>query len=446
LISFEIAGRPPKNPFIFDMARSLGRDRRTETDGVAMNKAASALSIVGLAAIAVGSLFVINDPAHAQRLVGADAEDSRVVAQAAPAAKGGFDRKASATEAEAEGGKPDAAAPKRPPTREELEKQAAAATVTGIAISRKARTVGPVTEAGTTEPPLPQLYPFTINKTTFPDSRTVNLEIAIKNQSGVHWETAYVTLRSPRVKEGVLFQVNEWQIDEIVGLDYAFPRAELEDRVKELRVVSVSGKERQSALSQRLSATRREAVESVSPKGRRRGTPGEVLNAPGLLAYVGAFQSPFTGIAVKRTESRAPRTRLVKIVIPEESLLPITLGINLKQTSEERQQVSELAVQFHEAGLAVQESLSRIASTANGKTWQDATAAGLPGDAGKAREQLGGFNQLGVKLSAAVQRSADTEVRRLSTTVIDHSKKILGQIDAVEAGIRPMDPGFSLQK
>lgn len=393
----------------------------------------SVISILVLIVVALAALFVINDPAYAQRLVGGEeqaAPPPRVqVADAQPA----FDRRAAAAES-------------RPPTREELEAQMEEERG-AIQIQRFGRFVGPVTRdrIGALEAPPAQLYPFTINRRTFPDAASISVQIAIRNLSGKHWETAYVTLRAPRTEDAVLFQIDEWRIDEIVGLEYVFPRHELEARVRDLRVVAVSGKERESALSRRLSDSRREVVQTTQTLGKRRRASGESLRAPGLLAALATWQSPYTGIQIVQGEMRQVQAQALRVEIPEDELLSLTLGMNIRQTSEERKAVAERVQRYHDLSIETQEILVRMASELNGKPAAAALSQPSMARVPDVQQNLLELHNLGTEITRMTLRTKDSEVERVKEVVIGHAQKINLQVLRIEAAVQGADPSFRIR-
>lgn len=393
----------------------------------------SIISILLLIVVALAALFVINDPAYAQRLAGMEEEITPPVRVQVADAQPAFDRRAAAQES-------------RPPTREELEAQMEAERG-AIEVQRFGRFVGPVTRdrVGALEPPPAQLYPFTINRRTFPDAASISVQIAIRNLSGKHWETAYVTFRAPRTEEAVLFQIDEWRIDEIVGLEYVFPRHELEARVRDLRVVAVSGKERESALSRRLSDSRRETVESTQTLGKRRRASGESLRAPGLLAVVASWQAPYTGIQITQGEMRQVQAQVIRVEIPEEEQLPLALGMNIRQTSEERQAVAELIQRYHELSLETQDILQEMAGELNGKPVTAALSQPSLSRVPEVQEKLKELHDLGTGLTRMSLRTKDSEVERVKEVVIGHAQKINLQVLRIEAAVQAADPSFRVR-
>lgn len=410
-----------------------------------MKKVLSFLALTLLVGVGASAAFIINDPATAGRALGlhpAGKAPARQVAQATTPAKPAATKAAEAAKDGAAADKP--AATKRPPTRAEMEKKAGDAAA--VVAARRARLIGPVTQFNSEEAPPADLYPITIVRRTFPDAATMSVEIAVKNLSGNVWRSAYITIKSPKVPEGTLYEIRDWQLDEVVGLEYRFPRGEVQDRMRDLRIVSVSGDRRESALADRIAQSRLKAVgaeDSRMLQGRRR--TGDALAAPGLLAMLGDFQQPVTGIQVSYAEGRAPVARPLSIRIPEEALLTPEPEITLRQTSEERREVVELARAYHQQGIEVQNHLKALVEQINAAPYREAMNAGGKDSLESLRASLKEFNTLGLQLATRTRRSTDADIRSASSVVGATSTKLVRQMEAVEAAIKPVDPAFRIQ-
>jgi len=412
-------------------------------------------AILLLAASAAG-LYVANDPASVTALIGGKATKSepRMVAQAAGDASGAskakkpqaaapketadpqFDRKAAAS--------PAAAESRRPPKREEGSASSSERPV--IKVSRKATAMGVVpTNANEAIPPA-ELYPLSppIRRTKSQDSQTITVELAVKNASGIQWKTAYISLRSARHPDTVQFQVADWQIDEVIGLDYSFPMSEVQNRMFELRVVGVSGDKRESALAERLQQSRRKYVETNVTEQRSRVT-GETLTAVGLLGVMGRVQSPFTGIQIRTADGRRGVSEPVAIVLPAKDKLPQDLSLGLRETSDERKVVVELAEKFHQSALEAQGALDKFTEELAKAPYEEAMKGGAGTALKDLRAKMQSFNTDALALATKVQISQDSDIRKLSDLVPDYSRRILGEIDLIESRIHSVDDDFKVQ-
>jgi len=425
------------------------------------------VALLLLLVVGAAAAYVAFDPVGAGRLIGLqkqEQESARSVA-VAPAGSEGAKTPPARRPATSEGktaSREPAAKPssgggaskpsstgltRRPPRREEAKAAAASAEETAIKITRKGRYIGPTERAPLHSAPLPEMYPFTVLRRTFPDARRMTVELAVRNSSGVQWRTAYVVIRSTGYEVPQQFEINDWQIDEIVGLDYTFPREEADRRLQELRIVSVSGDQRESALADIFSQSRRKWME-VSSNSRNTkpvARHGDSLSAPGMLALVGRLQQPTTGIAVQMTQQSSPEDLRLLIKVPPALLLSREPEANVRETSEERLAASRLLMRFHESGLAAEKALQEFVEALNQQSFRQA----MSGEGGRAlaeaRRKLKEFNDLGVELATMIQRSKDAEVKKANTVLKDHSAKILGQIEEIQNQVRRVDAHFQVQ-
>lgn len=412
-----------------------------------MKKVLIVVAILLLLAVGGGAAYVLYDTEGAMELIGLKGPEDLTVApspretaaaSASSATAGGeeFDRRG--------GNRP----PARPPSREDAAPAPSLDEVVNIPVSRKGRHVGTTSLSRSVEPPRHELYPLNIRRRSFPDAANILVEFAIQNSSGIHWRTAYVTFSSERREEGQVFQIDDWQIDETVGLEYVFPRSELNTRLAGLRVVDVSGERRQSALAELLSQDRRRYLEYALvsarlPQDRRR--EGGRLSAPGLLSLIGQFHAPVTGIEVRTAALTQAQPRPLRITLPEDLLLAGELDVVLRETSEERREAAHALGEFHREGLRTQEAIATFARALEqtGAANLSDQAAGEPLQ--DLRRQLGAFNSSGERLARLVRLSRDAEVRKAEAVWLGHSRKILGQLDRVEAEVRRIEPNFQIQ-
>lgn len=423
---------------------------------VFVNKTLSLLLLVVLLIVGLAAGYVVNDPAATKSLLGmsqAQAQETGpAAAEQGPRAENaaaetepaqgekpadGFDRKASGQADKRPEGR-------RPPTREEFEKRMVE-DLPQIETTRKAREVGSVDDVPATEPPAPESYPIDIIRRTYPDARSMTVEIAIKNASGTHWKTAYVTLRSPQFEGGQLFEIDDWRIDEVVSLDYTFPRGEVDDRIKFLRVAAVNGNERESALANLLAANRQRLIEKTGGGDPLQARRGDVLSAPGLLSYLGNFQQPFTGIKITTTDMRAAPKKHLDIVIPQDQMLPETFQTPVRETSEERREVANMTEEFHKSGLKVQQAIKDFVAAVDASSYEEAIKGEAAGALNRLRSGLAEFNEIGVALATRVQRSSDPEIKQVRGIVIDYSGKIVSQVKALEESIHTIDERFRVE-
>jgi hypothetical protein len=337
--------------------------------------------------------------------------------------------------------------PRRPPTKEEAAKNTE--TENRFRYTRKGRYVGPIEELPAGKPPRRELYPFNIARRTFPSPGTITVEIAVQNLSGGHWKTAYVAMRAD-TGQPQMFEIVDWGLDEVVGLDYTFPSNEINERIRNLRVVSVSGEQRESALADLLSRSRQRYVEALTPEeAEMQYASGGTLSAPGLLGILGSLQSPYTGVRVNIVEPRsAPRKPLV-IDLPGNLLLPAELPseLTVPAGSDSAKEVQGKVKEFTQQAGMVQDDLRAFLEQLRQSPFEEAMQGGGAASLKQLRETLRKFNASGVELSATVHGSRDPDVRRLTlgNVVTNYSRMIVEQLKFAEQAIRPVDPKFRIQ-
>lgn len=432
-----------------------------------MKKVGLLILILILLVIGGVAAVVIVDPVGTTSLVGLGPQgEPKAVAAATKPVAG--DSPAAATA----GARKPEAAPRRPPKRtgaaestirpvatSTATKPAAAGTDTADATApqetaaperetyRKARFVGPLTEPPTGRSPHPELYPFTVSKRTYPTNNTIMVALAIRNSSGIHWKTAYVALRSSRVDQSQLFEIQDWGIDETVALEYSFPRSEVNDRMRELRVVSVNGDQRESALAELLARSRQRYFASLTGYDEEPvANKGGSVSAAGLLGMIGALQSPFTQVEVAIIEPKVDLRRPLRIEMPEENLLAASPEITLAATTEERTAAIKEAQGFYAKALEIQVGLEKLRGELGKAPLEEAikspdaiqTLAAL-------RQSLDDFNKGGAALATAIARSRDPEMVGLNGFLTETSRRVLTQLGIVETAVKDVLPGFSLQ-
>ncbi|CAN5259788.1 hypothetical protein BH09SUM1_BH09SUM1_25060 [soil metagenome] len=420
-----------------------------------MKKALLAVALIVLVLVGVAAAMLFIDPVGTQQMLGmssaGDTEDNMVQH---PRTRGAHqDSEVAAAPAAPE---PAAAAGgRRPPRRADMpaavvETDVKDSTATKTVSSmRKGRYIGAADGESFMSPPPAELYPFRVTKTTYPDADTINVEITISNASGSQWKTAYVLFRSSKYPVSQQFEIADWQIDESIALNYSFPVTQVQDRILDLRVVSVSGDKRQSALADRLSQSRRRYIDLTNSTREASAMPraGDKLTAPGLLAVLASLQSPITGIGIEPAELRTvAETKAITVKISADKMISDDYPSEVRETSQERQAAAQLASKYHAAGVEAQLALNEFVDNLGRKPYQEAMA----GEAGQAletlRTKLKAFNDLGAELALVVQRSSDSEIKKAGNVLNSDSAKLVAQMDEIEKTVRRIDQHFTIQK
>ena len=313
-------------------------------------------------------------------------------------------------------------------------------------ISRKARYVGPLKERVGVKAPPPELYPMTVSSRTFPDANSMTVVLAVQNLSGIQWKTAYVSFRSPKHNMPYQFVIEDWQLDEVIGFEYTFPKNDVEERLTDLRIAGINGDQRESALAEIISQSRRKVVEAnAADRGvdSRRRT-GDSLSAPGLLGAVGELQEPMTGINVTSSFREAREEKPIEITIPAEALVPAVIPATIRETSQERKEAADMAIAFHTTGLKVQNSIAAFTASLKETIYAEAMKGQAAKDLEVVRGALKEFNSKGIALATTIQKTPDSEIKRLSGTQKLLSGRVMTQVELVENEIRRQDSNFKL--
>lgn len=417
----------------------------------ALKKIIFPLAILLLIVIGGAGIYIIVDPDGAMEMIGLRGpESSQAVTQTernnqTEADTPTFDRRAAAADSARDPRQP------RPPTREEIEATVgapAAEEIINIPISRVGRHIGPTELSAGTEVPRQELYPFAIRRRAYPDAATMAVEFAIRNSSGSHWRNAYLTFRSENHPDAQRFQIEDWQIDETVGIEYRFPISEVTERLAGFRLVGISGQRRESALAELLSQDRNRYLEFALISGQSTQATrrqGDRLTAPGLLGLIGQFQSPMTGIQVRPASMTQARIRVINVSIPNDLRLPPSPEIVLRETSEERREVNAAMATFHQNALKVETTIGALIDLVNGSGSDVIASEAVTGVLQDLRRDLESLNSSGETLARLVRLSRDSEVKRVDPIWIGNSRRIVGQLERVEADIRRVDPTFQIQ-
>ena len=411
-----------------------------------MKKAIAPVALIALVFVGGIAAYIAKNPGGAAG--GADkpaAKPEKAAAKPGDAAPA-FDRKAAAAAQPADNQTAKSEEVRRPPKKGEVA--ATPEDSERLRPSRRGRFIGEVKLPDDTAAPLPELYPFQVVRRTFPDADTMTIELAVKNSSGSQWKSAYVVIRSSQYPASYQFEINDWQIDEVVGLEYTFPNSERERRLDKLRIVAVMGDKRDSALADMLSQSRRKLVEAAisSESEGQRQREGDTLQAPGLLAVLAGAQTSVTGISIRTSITRSASEIILPLPAPKENLIERDLLLDLRETSEERLAAAQLVRKFHDASIATQDALAAFCASVSAEPFGKAMEGKAAGHLDEARRGLAQLNQVGVQLAMSTQRSQDAEVKRLGRLVPEHSNVILAQIAEIETQVRKVDPHFRIEE
>lgn len=353
--------------------------------------------------------------------------------------------------------KPSASPPRRPPSRSEVEARQRLDAVRGKEVvepTRRALMLGPSPDPITTDPPPPQLYPFSVARRVFPTSDMIRVELNIKNASGIFWSTAYIAMRSQDSSKNIVFRIDDWRIDEVIGLDYTFPKDELESRLSGLRVARVSGIKRESALSEIVGDMRASfaggKTSAQAARNRTNSSSSDDANTyasvkvPGLLGVINSVRAPLIGMNVEITASDAAMTSQIPLALPMELMLPEVIDVGLLADTPMR---SQAIVHFDSAikeARSVQASLIELITVLSTKAYRDANEKEIPAIRASIRKSLDKYNKESIDLAVLSKSARDPKISEAETMLTGVADRVVKQVASLEKQIRRLDPKFKL--
>ncbi|MCB2155740.1 hypothetical protein KQI84_12720 [bacterium] len=332
---------------------------------------------------------------------------------------------------------------RRPPTRSEIQETN---TEPEKPIDR-AEYVGPALDPITEEPPAPELYPFRVDRRTFPTEDTVKIEMSVQNQSGYHWQTAYVVLKSTDFDVAEVFRIDEWAIEEVVGIDYVFPRADYTRRLKNLRIIRVSGTRRESALAETIGAKRQEIVKELGTK-EHLVEAQDPLKPTGLLSVwvegTSLVQGTRPSTGSSSGYSAAGAVNSLRIKIPEDAIIKAEDAYSVPPTSPDRRKGLELLDQIHKSAYTTQSSIRDLTELLNQKSVRAVRTDEGAALVTAASEAMRQFNDAGIELTLLASRSDDEAVKEMARRLNRMAEQLVTQADAVESKVRMVEPDFTI--
>lgn len=299
----------------------------------------------------------------------------------------------------------------RPPTREQVEgrpppRRTDLDEEDGPAIV-ETRFVGPLRDRLRVAPPPEDFYPFRVERRTYPNDDEMEVEILVLNRSGRLWRNATIVIGGEgRAHPPQIFEIDNWRMEGRARLRYRFPRDEVEERLRLLRVLAVRGE----AIASPLLQTARPMDESA-PTPR----PGAEADDRIAISFEGTAEVP------------------AMLDLPEATDETLEALLADVQTA-------------HGHALEVQERLNRIALQINEHGARAATATETFSE--EASALLGAreaFDSSVIALSVRLARSGDPGVRDLQDSLRGMSEALFSRLDAFERQVRGALPDFALE-
>lgn len=310
---------------------------------------------------------------------------------------------------------------------------------------RKAAWLGPSPENVSGTPPNEALYPFSVVRRVFPTPDTIRLELNIRNASGSFWEVATLYFKSERHAQAVAYRIERWRPEETISLEYTFPKTELEDRLKNLRLVRISGLRSSAVLTEMLSDRRIGETGGSASTGKTSAGSASSVTAPGLMGLVGAMTSPFTGVEVNigGGATAVPDTP-VSIVYPGEHSVADKNPLSITGGTADGDRAAELAGKVHYSALTVQMKLSEFVATVQNKPFATAMSDGGKDlqDAVIAAQK--DFNKASMDLGLLIGRSKEPAVKGLEKPLTQLGQSVYNMVAGVQAQVQYVAPSFVL--
>jgi hypothetical protein len=293
-----------------------------------------------------------------------------------------------------------------------------------------ARYIGPLSHPLEEEPPPMALYPFGVERRTYPSPSEIEVLIRMRNLSGFYWEKATVVFRSadPAIVPQV-FEVEDWSLDGYARFAYRFPREQLEARMKMLRVRAIYGEKADTYQSRALHQERLALLERMGddPEAQQR-----FYDAIGVTD------------GMEGTEA-GRRSAEFMLTIPDRVRIADIPRPTVSADSDDRRAALALYNDFRTHAEGLEAELYRFIDIIN--TQGPATLAeGAGAEQLEAiRAQKEAFDKLGLDLLLSVSRSQDQQVRTLRAASESVSSSLILLLDAATKQIRYLDPTFSFE-
>lgn len=308
--------------------------------------------------------------------------------------------------------------------------------------------------AGTTEgisataAPQPELYPFTPERRTVPSKGMLRIELRMKNNSGIYWETASIALSTPLRNDAMVYRIDSWRDQEEIMIDYAFPEAELESRLTQLRVVQVTGSQARAALADMFNEQRQEFAMAAGRADQTEiNRTGEQIAAPGLLGLLASARAPFAQQPARTVSlAEVARGRRLQLTFPAEHEIVRPNEDTLPRGTEVRENASRLFMTACDQALGIQERIRGFIRLLAEQPYEEAMAGEGAAAVTDIRRSLAEFTNSAVSLSMMAESSGDAQVQRLQARLLEFSDRITRQVTAIEVQVRRHDQRFAIQR
>lgn len=337
--------------------------------------------------------------------------------------------------------------PRRPPPRTDTDDWMGDAAGKPIAI---ARYVGPVRYPLSGSPPPVALYPFRVNQRTYPETGRIEVVLLVQNLSGYYWNRARVIFKSsdPNIPAEE-FEIENWAIDGLAQVNYRFPEAELERRMRFLRIRDIDGERVETEHSRRLNEQRLAYLQRMGMVSDDQAAQALSARQDGSQVASGGFIGLWSRTTRKiqgDTALARPTTPSFLVTVPESGL-PSSIEVSdIPADTVERQKAVELMNRARDAASGIEGDLRNLVSYLNRRG-----QSGINKPRGRellaaVREAKARYDEAGLELTLLGRQSEDEQVQLLSQDLVKLSDALLTLLDQIEAQVRYIDPYFKLEE
>lgn len=300
----------------------------------------------------------------------------------------------------------------------------------------EARPLGPSTAPVTEDAPPPQLYPFAARRRTFPDDKTVEVEFLIQNVSQRFWAPANVVFRSPGYPRNEVFRIDRWRLNEIALVRYRFPKSELENRLKLLRIVAVTGETIDTPIGEEGAAQRVNLLRrlTASQGGDR-----------GLMAIMEGASAALNGPDGKPDPNASgPAMDTLQLTVVGFDGFSNDWKPPFEATTDERREAARLLTETHATARRIKDDLEVLAKALGEEGYQKAIA----GEGGQAVVRVNDakrqFEEQATKANLALSRSRDQDIRKAQADLDRWADSVVSSLESATTQVRIVDSRFSI--
>jgi len=281
-------------------------------------------------------------------------------------------------------------------------------------------------------------YPFRLsNQITQPDGR-MRITLDLQNKSGKLWPVAYVTMSSAYHPERSHYRLDNWKNGEVRSIDYVFPKEEMRERLRDLRVEDVSSVPPSESGLDEGTGNGGESPGALGLWTNLKEAAGVPPPPPEEIAAAKAETSPETAMALKKGTG-------LNINLEGLGEIDATQLETEGVTGTEQQARTAYNAAVKAASNAVA-SMKWLAQTLGSMPFDDAMADEGPGteQLNLVRQSIDAYQDQAIRLQQIQTQTPTQSVELLIKTLEQTSETLLSYQQALERQIRAAKPEFRL--